>query len=57
CSGMSRSDFFYGDDGKVYIIETNTIPGMTSTSLFPEEAAKAGISFPKMLDMIITAAK
>lgn len=57
CGGMSRSDFFYGDDGKVYIIETNTIPGMTPTSLFPEAAAKAGISFPKMLDMIIEAVK
>ena len=56
CCGMSRSDFFYGDDGKVYIIETNTIPGMTPTSLFPEAAAKAGIPFPKMLDMIIEAA-
>lgn len=56
CAGMSRTDFFYGDDGKVYIIETNTIPGMTSTSLLPEAAGKAGISFPKMLDLIITAA-
>lgn len=56
CKGMSRSDFFLGDDGRVYIIETNTIPGMTGTSLFPEAAGKAGISFPKMLDLIITAA-
>lgn len=56
CSGMSRTDFFYGDDGKVYIIETNTIPGMTATSLFPEAAAKAGISFSQMLNMIINSA-
>ncbi len=56
CRGMSRTDFFYGDDGKVYIIETNTIPGMTGTSLLPEAAGKAGITFPKMLDMIIASA-
>lgn len=56
CRGMSRSDFFYGDDGKVYIIETNTIPGMTGTSLLPEAAKQAGIKFPKMLEMIINAA-
>ncbi|MCX6779925.1 MAG: ATP-grasp domain-containing protein, partial [Candidatus Magasanikbacteria bacterium] len=56
CTGMSRSDFFLGDDGQVYIIETNTIPGMTGTSLLPEAAGKAGISFPKMLDLIIISA-
>jgi len=55
CRGMSRTDFFYGDDGKIYIIETNTIPGMTATSLFPEAAAKAGLNFSKMLDLIILA--
>ncbi len=57
CSGMSRTDLFYGDDGKVYIIETNTIPGMTATSLFPEAAAKDGITFVKMLDLIIESVK
>jgi len=57
CSGMSRSDFFFSDDGQVYIIETNTIPGMTSTSLLPEAAGKADISFTKMLDLIVKAVK
>ena len=55
CRGMSRTDIFVGDDKKLYILETNTIPGMTPTSLFPEAAAKAGISFGKMLDCIIEA--
>jgi len=41
----------------VYIIETNTIPGMTSTSLLPEAAGKADISFTKMLDLIVKAVK
>lgn len=55
CSGMSRTDIFYGDDGKLWLIETNTIPGMTPTSLLPEAAGKSGISFSKMLDLIIKA--
>lgn len=55
CRGMSRTDIFVGDDKKFYILETNTIPGMTPTSLFPEAAAKAGIDFSTMLDYIIKA--
>ena len=41
---------------KLYIIETNTIPGMTPVSLLPEAAGKMGIEFPEMLDLIIKAA-
>lgn len=55
CRGMSRTDIFVADDKKLYILETNTIPGMTPTSLFPEAAAKAGIDFSAMLDYIIKA--
>lgn len=55
CKGMSRTDVFVADDKKLYILETNTIPGMTPTSLLPEAAEKAGISFSKMLDYIIKA--
>ena len=52
CSGVSRSDFMMRDS-TFYILETNTIPGMTQTSLLPREANAIGISFPKLLDMII----
>lgn len=55
CNGMSRTDIFYGEDEHFYIIETNTIPGMTPVSLLPESARVDGISFPKMLDLIIKA--
>lgn len=55
CSGMSRSDFIY-DGKKLYILETNTIPGMTRTSLLPQEAQVSGISFSEMLDLIIQSA-
>ncbi len=54
CSGMSRSDFIL-KGSTFYILETNTIPGMTETSLLPQAAHAAGISFPKMLDGIINA--
>jgi D-alanine-D-alanine ligase len=54
CRGMSRSDFILSG-GKFYILETNTIPGMTEASLLPKAAATAGISFPALLDMIIVA--
>lgn len=56
CSGMSRTDFIYGEDGKLYILEINTIPGMTPTSLLPEAAISSGISFPELLDRIIKSA-
>jgi D-alanine-D-alanine ligase len=54
CSGLSRTDMIVGKDG-IYILETNTIPGMTETSLLPQAATAAGIEFPKLLDMIIQA--
>lgn len=55
CRGMSRTDIFVGDDKNLYILETNTIPGMTPTSLFPEAAGKAGLDFSYVLDCIIAA--
>ncbi|NQU83830.1 MAG: D-alanine--D-alanine ligase [Parcubacteria group bacterium] len=55
CRGMSRTDVFVSKDKKLYVIETNTIPGMTSVSLLPEAAGKMGIDFFEMLDLIIKA--
>lgn len=55
CSGMSRSDFILSGD-TFYILEINTIPGLTPTSLLPQEASAAGIKFPKILDLIIQSA-
>lgn len=53
CCGMSRTDFFVTPKNKIYAIEINTIPGMTPMSLLPEAAGKMGVSFSKMLDLII----
>ncbi len=54
--GMSRTDFMQDENGKFYVLEINTIPGMTATSLLPQEAKVAGIEFPKLLDLIIASA-
>ncbi len=52
CRGVTRSDFKY-HRGKFYLLEINTQPGMTSLSLVPEIAAFHGISFIKLLELII----
>ena len=54
CDGMSRSDFIL-KGSKFYVLETNTIPGMTQTSLLPQAAKAMGIDFAAMLDLIIVA--
>ena len=53
CSGVSRSDFILDNDGACWILETNTIPGMTGTSLLPDAACAAGISFAELCTMLI----
>lgn len=55
CSGMSRTDFIF-DNRKLWILEINTIPGLTPTSLVPQEAQAMGINYSQMLDIIIGAA-
>ncbi len=55
-SGMSRSDFMMDEEGRFYILEINTIPGMTETSLLPQAAKADGLSFAELLDRIILAA-
>lgn len=48
CRGCSRSDFIVAADGTPYILETNTIPGMTAASLLPDSARHAGIEFSEL---------
>jgi D-alanine-D-alanine ligase len=52
CRGYSRTDMIVRDD-QIYVLETNTIPGMTATSLFPQAAQAAGLEFPALLDELI----
>ncbi len=51
----SRSDFILGEDGLPYFLEINTLPGMTPTSLVPQEAAAVGISYGELCEKILTA--
>ena len=52
CSGVTSSDFKF-KNGKFYLLEINTQPGMTNLSLVPEIAAYKGISFIKLLELIL----
>ncbi len=52
CRGMSRVDMIVGADD-VYVLELQTIPGLTETSLLPRSAAAAGISFEQLVDRLI----
>jgi len=53
---MSRSDFILPPDGPPVFLETNTIPGLTPTSLLPQAAAAAGLGFPEVLTRLIESA-
>jgi D-alanine-D-alanine ligase len=53
--GYSRTDMIIRDD-EVFLLETNTIPGMTPTSLLPQAAAQAGLDFAALLDRLIVLA-
>lgn len=53
CRGASRSDFIVTADGTPVILETNTIPGMTGTSLLPDSARRAGIEFPELCRRLV----
>jgi len=52
CMGYSRTDMIVRGEA-LFVLETNTIPGMTPTSLFPQAAQEAGISFDQLLDRLI----
>lgn len=53
CKGVSRTDVMVDDSGEPWVIETNTLPGMTSTSLLPDTAAHVGISFGQLCRMLV----
>jgi D-alanine-D-alanine ligase len=53
CSGATRVDLLVTEEGAIYALEVNTIPGMTETSLLPKIAARAGLEFPALIEEII----
>jgi len=56
CSGYSRVDFLVTEEGACYILEVNTLPGMTDLSLLPEIAGGVGIGFEELVERILLAA-
>ncbi|MCA9361762.1 D-alanine--D-alanine ligase [Candidatus Kaiserbacteria bacterium] len=56
CSHYSRSDFIVRD-GEVYFLEVNTLPGLTSESLFPKAAAAIGLEFPQLIEHLVETAR
>ncbi len=61
CRGVSRADFRYddtaGEPGRLVLLEVNTQPGMTPTSLVPEQAAHVGIPFPDLCAWMVREAR
>ena len=49
----SRMDFLMDDDGRMYCLEANTLPGMTPTSLIPQEAAAIGVGYNELCEQLI----
>ena len=56
CRGFGRVDFRLTPGGEAYVLEMNTIPGFTETSLLPKAAAAAGIDFPTLCARIMETA-
>ena len=57
CEGYSRTDVVAAEDGQIYFLELNTLPGLTNTSLVPKELDAAGISFRDFLERQIELAR
>ena len=53
CKGYSRTDMILDAHNQLYVLETNTIPGMTPTSLLPQAAKAHGLTFSQLLDRLI----
>lgn len=56
CVGVTRTDFILVDDGSAFVLEVNTLPGMTATSLVPKIAAGNGIPFPDLCERLLDGA-
>ncbi|HEX4788872.1 MAG TPA: D-alanine--D-alanine ligase family protein [Actinospica sp.] len=53
CEGLARVDFFLQDDGVLVVNEINTMPGFTTTSMFPQMWAATGVSYGELVDRLI----
>jgi D-alanine-D-alanine ligase len=55
CSGLARVDFFYSDNGEIFINEINTMPGFTPTSVYPKLMQQIGISYSELITKLLSA--
>jgi D-alanine-D-alanine ligase len=56
CAGVTRTDFILVPEGTAYILEVNTLPGMTATSLVPKIAAGNGLDFASLCERLLDGA-
>ena len=56
CSDLSRADFIVADDDEIVLLEVNTLPGMTPTSLYPDGARAIGLSFAALMEALVESA-
>jgi len=56
CEGLARVDFFVEPDGNVVVNEINTMPGFTSTSMYPRMWAATGLEYPELIDRLLRTA-
>jgi D-alanine-D-alanine ligase len=56
CADLSRADFIVTDDDEIVLLEVNTLPGMTPTSLYPDGARALGLEFAELVDVLIESA-
>jgi D-alanine-D-alanine ligase len=57
CRGATRIDMIVSDSGNEFVLEVNTVPGLTPTSLFPKIADAAGISFGELCEIMVASAR
>jgi D-alanine-D-alanine ligase len=57
CEGATRVDMLYKESGQFYVLEVNSLPGMTRLSLLPEIAGGAGIDFAELVERILLGAR
>ncbi len=56
CRDLSRADFIVRDSGEIVLLEVNTLPGMTPTSLYPDGAKAVGIDFAELMRQLVESA-
>jgi D-alanine-D-alanine ligase len=56
CTGFARVDLMLHEDGELYVLEANSVPGLTETSLLPQAAEAAGITFDALVERILAIA-